>query len=123
MEKVHRIIGPTPLISTRARQRALSPTDPPHTLGVSARQRESDHAADVVAEDVHWFCDGEGVEQGEHVGCHSGFAEVCVGGRGAAGAAVVGGDAAVACLGEEGEDVPELVEGLREAVEEEDGGF
>ena len=79
MEKSHRIIGLTPLVSTGVGQRAPAPADILHKLGMPARRRESNHAADVVAEDVHWFCDGEGAEQSEHVGCHCGFAEVCVG--------------------------------------------
>jgi hypothetical protein len=79
MEKLHRLLSLTPLVGTGARQWALSPDNAAHALGLSARERESDHAADVMAEDVHWFCEGEGVEQGEDVGCHGGFAEVCVG--------------------------------------------
>lgn len=81
-----------------------------------------DHAADVVADDVHGVLDAQlGGQQGVQVGRQDFLGVACRGPGGVAGTAVVGGDDVVAGGGKGRDHMAELVGGLREAVDEEDG--
>ena len=96
-----------------AGERALAPDDARDELRVPRRVGVGDHAADVVADDVDWWGDGEVfVDQLDEVVGHGGFGE-CDWGRGRVGglaaAAVVRGDDAVAGVGEGVDDMAELV--------------
>lgn len=113
-----------PLVDGGAGQRTLAPRDRGGVVrearGVGVRH----HAADVVADDVHGVRDlevrgEEVVEVRRHLHLFVAGARV----RGLACAAVVRGDDGVAGVGERGDDVAELVRGLRVAVDEEDGAF
>jgi len=72
---------------------------------------------------VHRGGDVEVREEVQHVLSHEGFGEARGGLGGAAGAAVVGSEGAIAGVGEGGDDVSELVGGLGEAVQEEEGAL
>ena len=133
-------------VGLRAGEGALAPDDARDELGAPRRVGVGDHAADVVADEVDRWGDGEVlVDERDEVVGHGGFGER--GGRGGwvgglAAAAVVGGDDAVAGVSEGSDDMAELVGSgiwgsveecvgvkvrqvvrLREAVDEEDGAF
>lgn len=115
------------VVLARARHDTLAPGDAGDVLGVARGVGVRDHGADVVADDVDLVRDAEDVvDEVEEVGGEGGLAEFVgeAGGLGGlAGAAVVRGDDAIARRREGLDDMAEVVGGVWEAVNEEEGAF
>lgn len=122
MPELHRVL--TLVVHLGPREWAFAPADTSRMLreqhGIGVR----DHAADIVADYVHLvFYPLVLGDETVQVPGHNVFCVAIPGFTALARAAVVGGEDAVAGVGEGRDDTAELVAGLGEAVDEQDGAF